>query len=257
MATSIITGLSGHPDRPTIRASSRDLSSLAHLPIPSSSKYSSNLSASQSASLILLSVKPNVAPAVLKEISSIFDDNPNPPTLLSVVGGLTTEAILKHIDAPAPIIRAMPNTPAKYNAAITAICRGAHASEYHVMAAKSVMQAVGAVVELPEHQIPAFTAIAGAGVAYVFLFAEALADAAVAKGLPRKTAMEVVAQTVKGAGCCLEGGTHPAILRNEVESPGGITIAGTGALEKGGLRGSVWQAVEEVVKRDGEIATGE
>lgn len=256
MATSIIAGLSGRPDCPIIRASSRDLSSLSHLPIPSTLKFSSNLSASQSAAVILLSVKPHVAPAVLKEISPVFEGNPDPPTLLSVVGGLSTDTILKHIAAPAPIIRAMPNTPAKYKAAITAICPGAHASESHIMAAKSVMLAVGAVVELPEYQIPAFTAIAGAGVAYVFLFAEAMADAAVSKGLPRKTAMEVVAQTVKGAGYCLEGGVHPAILRNEVESPGGITIAGTGALEKGGLRGSVWQAVEEVVKKDAEIDKG-
>lgn len=151
----------------------------------------------------------------------------------------------------------MPNVAATHQAAITAICGGDHADQTHISAATSVMQAVGTVVQLQEHQFGAFTAVAGAGVAYIFMVAEALADAAVAHGLRRDVAIKVAAETIVGAGACLKEGEHPALLRNRVESPGGVTIAGTGSLERDGLRGLFLDAVEMAVERNEEMELDE
>lgn len=256
MATALIRGLTSHPSSPEIRASSPSLDHLSHLPLAQSAFYTSNLDACRDAALIVLSVKPQIAPHVLRELAPLYKA-PSPPILLSFVAGLSTSRIASLLNSKAPIVRTLPNIAATHQASTTAICGADHTTQADVSAAKSVMQAVGTVVQLPEHQFGAFTAVSGAGVAYVFMVAEALADAAVAHGLGRKVAMEVAAETIFGAGSCLKGGEHAAVLRNSVESPGGVTIAGTGSLERGGLRGLFLDAVEAAVERNQEFELGE
>lgn len=143
----------------------------------------------------------------------------------------------------------MPNLPARERAAVTALCAGAGTDERHLHDAASVLACVGDVELIPEHLFPAFTAVAGSGVAYVFMAAEALADAAVAHGLGRDVANRVAAATVRGAGESLRKGEHPAVLRNKVESPGGVTVRATAELERSGFRASLLGAVDCAVRK--------
>lgn len=250
MATSIISGLKSNSAPPTIHASSPNINGLSHLPIPSENLFTSNLTASESSSLVLLCVKPNIAPKVLEELHPLYLAT-NPPPILSIVAGLSTSRLQSLLPPSAPVLRAMPNLGATSQASITALCAGEHATSDHVDMAKNVLTAVGQVVELDENLFGAFTAVGGAGIAYVFMMAEAMADAGVRHGLSRKDALKIAAQTVKGAGECLTSeDVHPAILRNRVESPGGVTIAGSYRLEQKGFRGIVEKAITEAFKKN-------
>jgi len=153
------------------------------------------------------------------------------------------------------VIRAMPNTPATVGAALTAIAWGKTVSAAQGELAKTIFQAVGEVVEVPENLMDAVTGLSGSGPAYVALLIEALADGGVAAGLPRAIAAQLALQTVWGtAELMRQSDLHPAILKDRVASPGGTTIAGIAALERAGFRSAAIEAVKAACDRSKELS---
>ena len=206
------------------------------------------------ADVIILAVKPQIMVAVLKEIASAVDGN---KLLISVAAGVATKKLRAELGKPARLIRVMPNTPALVLEGVTAIARAEGLREGDLEAAQELFAAVGKVVVLDESALDAVTGLSGSGPAYVAIAIEALADGGVKMGLDRATAALLAAQTVLGsARLILETGVHPGQLKDMVSSPGGTTIAGIAALEDGGLRRTLMQAVERATLRSRELGAG-
>ncbi len=203
------------------------------------------------ADVVLLAVKPQGVQSALEPVRALM--NPS-QTLISIAAGVSLARLEACFEAPVPVVRAMPNTPALVGAAATAICAGTHANPENMDKARAIFAAVGLCVEVEEKQIAAVTGLSGSGPAYVCLFIEALADGGVHAGLPRDVALQLAAQTVLGsAQMVLETGEHPGVLKDRVASPGGTTIAGLHALEQGAFRGTVMDAVLASAKRSTEL----
>jgi pyrroline-5-carboxylate reductase len=198
--------------------------------------------------VLLLAVKPQILDLVAAEIT------PNPDsTVISILAGVTI-AKLEQIFPQQPVIRVMPNTPATVGAGMTAIAPGAYAQPEHLEQAKSIFAAVGEVVEVPESSMDAVTGLSGSGPAFVALAIEALADGGVATGLPRAIALQLATQTILGTATLVkETGIHPGVLKDQVTSPGGTTIAGVAALEKAGFRSALIEAVKTATARSQEL----
>ena len=211
-----------------------------------------NVAAVAGATVVLVSVKPQNVGALLDEVR----DHVAPGTLvLSTLAGVTTRAIAEALGQDLPVVRAMPNTPALVDEGATAIAGGAHAGPEHVALAREVFAAVGHVESVPEHLMDAVTGLSGSGPAYVFMVIEALTDAGVKQGLPRTVAAKLSAQTVLGAArLAIETGRHPAILRDEVTTPGGTTISAVAELEKHGLRTMLIDAVAIATERSRQLS---
>lgn len=179
--------------------------------------------------------------------------------LVSIAAGVSLadiEAACSVSGEAAPrCVRVMPNTPALVGACAAALSLGSTATHADGEAVSGLMKAVGVCYTLKEALLDAVTGLSGSGPAYVFLIAEAMADGGVAAGLPRDVAAGLAAQTLAGAAAMLiHTGKHPAALKDGVASPGGTTIAGIRALEKGGVRGAVMDAVLAAAARATEMA---
>ncbi len=206
------------------------------------------------ADVVVLAVKPQIAAEVLAEVS----DCDSSPLLVSVAAGLTTGFLENALGGAAHVVRAMPNTPALVGAGATAICSGTHASDSDMETARLLFDAVGITEVVKESQMNAVTGLSGSGPAYVFLVLDALSDAGVKMGLPRATALRLAAQTMLGsAKLLMETNGHPGALKDMVTSPGGTTIAGVHALEAGGLRTTLINAVEAAAHRAEELGNRE
>jgi len=174
--------------------------------------------------------------------------------ILSVAGGITTRAIEKAAGRDLPVVRAMPNTPALVGAGAAAISPGSSAGEDDLAWAEAILGAVGVVVRVPEKLLDAVTGLSGSGPAYVFVVAEAMAEAGVLAGLPRAEAETLAFQTLLGAARLLvESGDSPAALRTAVTSPGGTTAAGLRELERHGVRAAFLEAVTAAAERSREL----
>jgi pyrroline-5-carboxylate reductase len=136
---------------------------------------------------------------------------------------------------------------------MTAIAPGSHTQPHHIQLAQQLFEAVGEVVEVPEHLIDAVTGLSGSGPGYVAVMVEALIDGGVAVGLPRTIATQLAIQTVRGTAELLQTGIHPAELKDRVTSPGGTTIAGISHLESVGFRSALIEAVRAAYKRSQEL----
>jgi pyrroline-5-carboxylate reductase len=199
------------------------------------------------ANVVVLAVKPQVMPAVLTECGAAIGGG---HVVVSLVAGVPIQKIESGVGPGARVVRAMPNTAALARAGATALAAGSSATESDLDIARSLFDAVGVSVVLPEHQLDAVTGLSGSGPAYVMLFIEALADGGVKMGLPRDVALLLAAQTVYGAAKLLiESKQHPATLKDMVTSPGGTTIAGLSVLELAGTRGNLIAAVEAATLR--------
>ena len=153
-----------------------------------------------------------------------------------------------------PVIRVMPNTPASVGEGMTAITAGRYADKDFIETAKEIFSALGKAAVVSERQLDEMGALSGAGPGYVFVIIDALADAGVRAGLPRKLAVEAAAQTLYGAAkMVLETGKHPAELRDGVTSPGGTTIAGIHAMEARGIRAALMDAVMAALAKSDEM----
>ena len=207
----------------------------------------------KSCDVIFLAVKPLYIGEVLNEIKSVVSGNSR-KLVVSIAAGITIST-MENISRNTPIIRVMPNTPCMVGETAAAMSMGRHADDSHRDAVLTLMSAVGVCFEVPERLIGAVTGVAGSGVAYVFMFIEALADGGVRSGLPRDVAQQLAAQTLLGgAKMVLETGEHPGLLKDKVASPGGTTIAAIHALENGGLRSTVMNAVYAAFQKSEELA---
>ncbi len=203
------------------------------------------------ADVVLLAVKPQIVERALEPVRGLMNAG---QTLVSIAAGVSTKRLEACFDAPVPVVRVMPNTPALVGAAATAICAGTSAKPENLDKARAIFAAVGLCVEADEKLLDAVTGLSGSGPAYVFLFIEALADGGVRAGLSRDVALKLAAQTVMGsAQMVLETGEHPGVLKDRVASPGGTTIAGLHALENGAFRGVVMDAVLAAANRSKEL----
>ncbi|MBO4495799.1 MAG: pyrroline-5-carboxylate reductase [Clostridiales bacterium] len=194
----------------------------------------------EGADYVLLAVKPQVFDASVSNLKSSLKSD---VVVVSIAAGVTLARISGILGDDASIVRVMPNTPALVGASVCAVC-AKNVEDSKKAFVEQLLGTCGIVVPCDEKTLDAIGCVSGTGPAYVMLFIEAMADAAVKLGIPRKTAMDIAAMTVYGSGkLMVETGTHPAILKDQVCSPGGTTIEGVLALEKGGLRAAVEDAV--------------
>lgn len=210
-----------------------------------------NVAAVQEASVVLLTIKPQSRAEVVTEIREHIERD---VLVVSVLAGITTERLQLAFGQDQPVVRAMPNTPALVDAGATALSAGTYATEPHLALAREVFEAVGEVVDVPEEHMDAVTGLSGSGPAYVYMFIEALTDAGVKQGMGRADAAKLARQTVYGAAkLAIETGKHPAILRDEVTTPGGTAIAAVSSLEEHGLRTMLINAVGTATQRSKEL----
>ncbi len=202
--------------------------------------------------VVVVAVKPIDVPRLLEQLAGTITAD---QTLISLVAGVPTatyEAALGEV----AVVRAMPNTPAAVDEAMTAYCPGRHAGPAALEQAAAVLGAVGETLELSEHLLDAVTAVSGTGPAYVYLLAESLTEAAIREGLPMYAAVKLVEQTLRGAGMLLaESQRSPFELRAEVTSPGGTTAAAMHVLQERGFRALVEDAVRAAAQRSRELGS--
>lgn len=204
--------------------------------------------------LIVLAVKPQSLPAVLQDVGSRLS---NRHLVVSIAAGVTLSTLSQLMPASVRLIRVMPNTPCLLGAGASAYALGATATPSDAEAIEALLTTVGRCARVPEHLLDAVTGLSGSGPAFVYQFIEALSDGGVRAGLPRALATELAAQTVLGAAqMVLTTGLHTGALKDAVASPGGTTIAGLHALEQGGLRGTVMNAVVAAWERSRELSQG-
>ena len=204
--------------------------------------------------VVVVAVKPRDVPELLADIGSEIKSSQVVVSLAAGVPIATYEGVLDEV----PVVRAMPNTPAAVDEAITAYCAGSFVDSTAMGKAETVLSAVGEIIRLGEQHLDAVTAVSGSGPAYAFLLAEALTEAALREGLPRHAAEQLVAQTMRGAGILMrEVDRSPAALRAQVTSPGGTTAAAMHVLDGGGFRSLIEDAIRAAAARSRELGAAE
>ena len=207
--------------------------------------------AAKNATTLVVAVKPQDIGPILDQIAGLVTAS---QLVISVAAGITTSFIEQRFPVEVPVVRVTTNTPVLVDEGMSAISAGSFASESHLRIAEEMLIPVGKVLRLPEYQQDAATALAGSGPAYVYYLIEAMADAGVLVGMPRRTALELVTQAVYGAATMArDSGEHPVILREAVTSPGGTTIAAIRELESRGVRGAIFAAIEAARNRGREL----
>jgi len=205
-----------------------------------------NRAAAQQADVIVLAVKPGTVPKVVEEISPVLRPN---QVLLSLAAAVPLALIERRLAVPLPVFRAMPNIPVVVEEGAIALCSNAQATPQQWTLIERMFRSVGVVCQVEEDLMDAVTALSGSGPAYVYMVIEALTAGGVKMGLSRQIALKLAEQTVLGAAKHVrQSGLHPAILRDEVITPGGTTIVAIHELERNGLRATLISAIETATK---------
>ena len=203
---------------------------------------------------IFLGVKPQGFESLFASVSDVLKARDDSFVLVTMAAGVTTDRVQSLAGIACPIIRIMPNTPVSVGEGMILYCANALVDEEGLNKFLSALSFAGRLDAIPEDKIDAASAVSGCGPAFVYLFAEALADGGVECGLPREKALLYAAQTLKGAAeLLLATGKHPGELKDAVCSPGGTTIAGVHALEDCGFRAASMNAVTAAYKRTLEL----
>jgi pyrroline-5-carboxylate reductase len=203
------------------------------------------------AEVVVLAVKPQNAAQVLAEIGPELSSR---HLLISIAAGVPLKTLDNHLGHGPRLVRVMPNTPSLVGIGASAFSLGPGATRGDAELVDRMLSTVGVAVELPENLLDAVTGLSGSGPAYVYQVIEAMADGGVLMGLSRDVATRLAAQTVLGsAAMVLRTGQAPAVLKDAVASPGGTTIAGLHALESGGLRAALMNAVRAATLRSREL----
>lgn len=209
--------------------------------------FNDNKLAVKDAQIILLAVKPNIYPLVIKEIAQT--EEVKNAVIVTIAPGITIASIKEQLGFDAKVIRTMPNTPAMVGEGMTAMCYEEPVTAEDFADVKKLFDTVGKSVLMSEKLVGASVSVSGSSPAYVYMMIEAMADAAVCDGIPRAAAYEMAAQSVLGAAkMVLETGKHPGELKDMVCSPGGTTIGAVRVLEEEGFRNSIIKAMLECNK---------
>ncbi len=202
-------------------------------------------------STLILAVKPQSVPEVLPEIAPLLKPH---HLLISLCAGVPLSYLQSFCPRPVRMVRAMPNIPALIQKGATALAPSPEARPEDISTAEAIFQAVGITVLVKESQMDAVTGLSGSGPAYVFAVIEALAAGGVKEGLSQDVALDLTTQTVLGAAHLIQAtAKHPATLRDQVCTPGGTTMAGLYAMEEGGFRLALMNAVIAATKRSKEL----
>jgi pyrroline-5-carboxylate reductase len=202
--------------------------------------------------VLVLAIKPQHMAHALAHLRPVVTAD---HLIISIAAGVSLATLEDGLGKDRRLVRVMPNTPALVGAGAAAYCLGPSVRDGDEAIVLACLNAVGRAFALPETLLDAVTGLSGSGPAFVFVIIEALSDGGVRVGLPRDVATALAAQTVLGAArLVLETGQHPGPLKDQVASPGGTTIAGLHALERGGLRAALIDAVEAATRRSAELA---
>ncbi len=210
-----------------------------------------NIEVVQNSDIIFIAVNPNQYEEVIKEIREYVNDN---KILISIAAGVKTKQMDEWIGTESKFVLSMPNTPVLVNAGMTAICPNEHINEVELAEICQLFSVFGEYEIIKEEDFEAFIALCGSSPAYIFVLIEAMADAAVKLGIDRKKAYRMAEQTILGsARLALETDIHPAVLKDQVCSPGGATIAAITELEAQGFRHSIIKAMEVCTEKSKDM----
>ncbi len=213
--------------------------------------FSDNCEAVKGVEAVLIAVKPQIIPLVLRDLSEQVTED---QVVISIAAGITLDILQDGLPSGTRVIRVMPNTPALIQEGAAALCKGQYARDEDMERAMAVFGAVGIAVEVHESLMDAVTGLSGSGPAYCFMFIESLIEAGIREGLPRQIAQELAIQTVIGSALmCRKTGRHPDELMAMVTSPGGTTIQGIYRLHKGAMPAAVMDAVHAATRRSREL----
>lgn len=206
-----------------------------------------NLKVAKEADVLILAVKPQFFQEVIAQIKDVVSEE---QLVISIAPGKTMEWIMNHFGKELKLVRCMPNTPALVGEGCTGFCCYKLVKEEEQELARNILESFGKAYQVPEHLMDTVVGVSGSSPAYVFLFIEAMADEAVAEGMPRPLAYEFAAQAVLGsAKMVLETGKHPGELKDMVCSPAGTTIQAVKVLEEKEFRAAVMDAVEACIEK--------
>ncbi|KAI2652328.1 pyrroline-5-carboxylate reductase 3 isoform X2 [Labeo rohita] len=253
MAFGIAQGIiaSGKVPPSNIIASAPSMNNLPRFQERGISVTHSNVEVVDRSRLVFLAVKPHLVSKVLNGISQNVTQE---HVIVSMAAGITLETLEELLPAGTRVIRIMPNLPCMILEGALLLACGSCAGQEEETLLKTLLRPCGLVEAGPETWIDAHVGLSGSGVAFVYVFAEALADGALKMGMPSTLARHIAAQTIVGAGLLLrDSGKLPAELKAEVCTPGGTTIHGIHALEKGGFRAATIGAVEAATERAREL----
>ncbi|MEI9882183.1 pyrroline-5-carboxylate reductase [Atlantibacter hermannii] len=208
----------------------------------------------QATDIVFGAVKPNVMLKVMGDIASSLNKD---SLVVSIAAGITLDQLAIALGHDRKIIRAMPNTPSLVNAGMTSVTANALVSPEETDAVLGIFRSFGQAENVPEYMIHSIVGVSGSAPAYVFMFIEAMADAAVLGGMPRAQAYKFAAQAVMGsAKMVLETGKHPGELKDMVCSPGGTTIEAVKILEEKGMRAAVMEAMAKCMAKSEALSKG-
>ena len=212
---------------------------------------SNNIEVAEKCDIVIIAVKPHLYEMVMKEIKdSVSKDK----IFVSIAPGKTMEFLEAHLGADTKILRTMPNTPSMVSEGMTAICPNQNINSEELELLIKLIESFGAVEIIEEKLFDAVVAVSGSSPAYVFMFIEAMADAAVLQGMPRAQAYRFAGQAVLGsAKMLLESQMHPGELKDMVCSPGGTTIEAVAVLEEKGMRSAVIEAMRKCSQKSKEM----
>ncbi|RQD71380.1 MAG: pyrroline-5-carboxylate reductase [Tindallia sp. MSAO_Bac2] len=202
--------------------------------------------------LIVLAVKPDIYPVVLKQIKEQLTAE---HIIITIAAGVSIAQVEELIGKSYKVIRTMPNTPALVQKGMAALCPNQQMTEEEFQLVGEMFRSFGKWEKVEESLIDSVIAVSGSAPAYTFLFIEAMADAAVQGGMARKQAYQFAAQTVMGAASMvMETGKHPGELKDMVCSPGGTTIEAVRSLEKNGFRSAVIEAMVDCMNKSAKMS---
>lgn len=213
----------------------------------------SNEEVAKESEVIILAVKPNDVGVVVKEIAPFMNEE---KILISVAAGVQTSAIEERLGEAKgrKVIRVMPNIGARVAESVTALCKGKYAVEEDEEIAKACLSAIGDVYVVKESDMDVITGLSGSGIAFFAAVIDAMADGGVYEGLPHELSLTIAAKTALGAARLILAGDKPSEIKAMTASPGGTTIRGLYAMESGGVKAAMMEAVIEATKRAREIS---